>query len=127
MGNYLEGYGKDNCGHCGLNRTTEGHDGCIGTLENVMNACCGHGEVMMAYIQFDHEDYRKEPNKFRLSGEVALRYIKAKKLSRFHATFPHERTVYLEDSVLWYCLDMGIDWYLGLTIHERINFKQSYF
>lgn len=35
--------------------------------------------------------------------------------------------VYLEDSVMWYALDMGISHYLSLTINERINYKQSYF
>ncbi len=34
---------------------------------------------------------------------------------------------YLEDGVLWYCLDFGKEWYLSLTIHQKINFKQSYF
>lgn len=47
-------------------------------------------------------------------------------LAKFHKNFKNGN-VYLEDSVLWYCLDMGIDWYLGLSINERINFKQSYF
>lgn len=47
-------------------------------------------------------------------------------LARFHKNFKNGN-VYLEDSVLWYCIDMGIDWYLGLGIHERISFKQSYF
>lgn len=40
------------CGYCSLERTPEGHDGCIGTLPGVMNACCGHGEERMAYIQY---------------------------------------------------------------------------
>ena len=48
-------------------------------------------------------------------------------LSKFCQTFKNGETVYLEDSVLWYCLDMGIIWYLSLSIHEKINFKQSYF
>ncbi len=39
------------CGHCGLHNTPEGHDGCLGTLPGVMNACCGHGSVDEAYIQ----------------------------------------------------------------------------
>ena len=30
MANYLDGYGKDVCGHCKKSRTKEGHDGCIG-------------------------------------------------------------------------------------------------
>lgn len=46
--------GKPSCNHCGLQRTKEGHDGCIGTLENVRNACCGHGDTPVAYVQFDH-------------------------------------------------------------------------
>lgn len=40
------------CGHCGLPDTKEGHDGCLGTLPDVMNACCGHGEIAEAYVQF---------------------------------------------------------------------------
>lgn len=40
------------CGHCGLHNTDEGHDGCLGTLPDVMNACCGHGVDKDAYIQY---------------------------------------------------------------------------
>lgn len=47
------------CGHCGKSNTKEGHDGCIGTLPGVMNACCGHGESGEAYIQYwDGSDIR---------------------------------------------------------------------
>jgi hypothetical protein len=35
-----------------MENTPEGHDGCIGYLSAVMNACCGHGESAAAYIQF---------------------------------------------------------------------------
>lgn len=42
------------CGHCGLANTPEGHDGCLGTLPNVMNACCGHGNERQAYIMYDN-------------------------------------------------------------------------
>lgn len=41
------------CGYCNKHNTLEGHDGCLGTLPNVMNACCGHGVSGEAYIQFD--------------------------------------------------------------------------
>lgn len=46
--------GASSCGQCGLSRTPEGHDGCLGTLPgNVMNACCGHkGAGEGAYIQY---------------------------------------------------------------------------
>lgn len=40
------------CGHCGKERTEEGHDGCIGTLKGIRNACCGHGHIDEAYVQF---------------------------------------------------------------------------
>lgn len=40
------------CGYCGKDSTKEGHDACLGTLPGVMNACCGHGIVKEAYIQF---------------------------------------------------------------------------
>ena len=76
MGNYLDGVGKDICGHCGKKRTAHGHDGCVGTLKGVTNACCGHGEDRMAYVQFDHEGYEQAPNKHRIKGKDALKYIK---------------------------------------------------
>lgn len=47
-----KGYFKRPCGNCGKDRTKEGHDGCLGTLPGVMNACCGHGEIDECYIQF---------------------------------------------------------------------------
>lgn len=40
------------CGHCGLSNTPEGYDGCLGHIEGAQNACCGHGEESIAYIQF---------------------------------------------------------------------------
>lgn len=47
------------CGNCGKHYTKEGHDGCLGTLIGVMNACCGHGEIDECYIQFlDGESVR---------------------------------------------------------------------
>lgn len=41
------------CGACGKIRTPVGHDGCLGTLPGVSNACCGHGHEREAYIQFE--------------------------------------------------------------------------
>lgn len=40
------------CIHCDVEQTEEGHDGCLGTLRGIMNACCGHGNDGEAYIQF---------------------------------------------------------------------------
>jgi len=52
------------CAKCGLPPTPEGHDGCLGTLVNdgdkeIWNACCGHGDNRLAYIQYeDRSDIR---------------------------------------------------------------------
>jgi len=46
-----ENWKETPCGHCGLPFTKDGHDGCLGTLPRVMNACCGHGNVAEAYVQ----------------------------------------------------------------------------
>lgn len=51
---------KGICVHCNMAPSKEGHDGCLGTLPgNIMNACCGHGDSRMAYIQYwDRSDIR---------------------------------------------------------------------
>lgn len=43
---------KRPCGKCYKYFTPEGHDGCLGTLPGIMNACCGHGQTNEAYLQF---------------------------------------------------------------------------
>ncbi len=40
------------CSHCQLERTPEDHDGCLGVLHGLMNACCGHGGIREPYVQF---------------------------------------------------------------------------
>ena len=56
------------CGHCGRPETAEGHDGCLGILPGVANACCGHGAESEAYVQY--------ADGTSLSGrEAALRLI----------------------------------------------------
>ena len=47
-----ETWKESGCGYCKLPRTDEGHDGCLGTLPGIMNACCGHGNIEEAYIQY---------------------------------------------------------------------------
>jgi len=56
------------CGNFGKPQTKEGHDGCIGTLENVKNACCGHGPTDEAYIQYKNGE--------ELRGKEALSEIR---------------------------------------------------
>ena len=53
------------CGHCGKPNTPEGHDGCLGELAGVLNACCGHGRHEVAYLQT--VDGR------RFTGKIALK------------------------------------------------------
>ena len=48
----VQNYRERPCRHCGRPQTEEGHDGCLGTLPGVMNACCGHGQENEAYMQF---------------------------------------------------------------------------
>ena len=55
------------CGHCGLADTLEGHDGCLGALSGVLNACCGHGIVQDAYVQLESGE--------SLYGEEAVDYM----------------------------------------------------
>ena len=62
---------REACGYCGLKDTIEGHDGCIGTLEGVRNACCGHGIAKDAYVQF--------PDSSDIRGKEALEYIEKEK------------------------------------------------
>lgn len=40
------------CGICNKPYTSEGTDACLGTLNGIMNACCGHGSVEEVYVQF---------------------------------------------------------------------------
>ncbi len=43
------------CGHCGdhvIKDGNEEYDSCIGKLPGLMNACCGHGDTVGAYVQF---------------------------------------------------------------------------
>ena len=63
----VDGWKDRSCGKCGLPFTLEGHDGCIGTLPDVINACCGHGEVGDAYVQFE--------DGAGLWGEEAVEYM----------------------------------------------------
>lgn len=56
---------RGTCGKCKKGPTPEGHDGCLGTLPGpIMNACCGHGNDEMAYIQYT--------NGSRIAGEDAI-------------------------------------------------------
>lgn len=53
------------CGKCRQPNRADGHDACIGKLPGVMNACCGHGETAVAYVQYSDGS--------RISEEEALK------------------------------------------------------
>jgi len=55
------------CGYCGVANTPEGHDGCLGTLRDVTNACCGHGRGEEAYVVLDDGK--------RLAGVAAIEFF----------------------------------------------------
>lgn len=67
-------YTQRPCGHCDKFQTKEGHDGCLGTLPGVFNACCGHGETKDAYIQY--------MDKTTIHGEEATAILKILKKIR---------------------------------------------
>lgn len=48
----VDNYKVRPCGYCNLDNTEGGHDGCLGKLPGVMNACCGHGRTQSAYVQY---------------------------------------------------------------------------
>jgi hypothetical protein len=51
--------------------TPEGHDGCLGTLPGVMNACCGHGDPRDTFVQFIGGS--------RIHGLEAIRWLNQQK------------------------------------------------
>jgi hypothetical protein len=89
--------GNPTCGQCGLSRTSEGHDGCLGRLPgDVVNACCGHnGHGEGAYIQYS--DGRRIDDADALSEFKALgrgfAVIMAHRRS-YERSDPHDRLRY---------------------------------
>lgn len=67
------------CSVCKEKQIDGDYDPCIGKLIGVKNACCGHGDTKEAYVQFDHVDYKDNPNAFRIGGRDALDYIERNK------------------------------------------------
>jgi len=62
----VEGDHRATCGFCGLHDTPEGHDGCLGTLPNVEEACCGHGDNRQAYVRYDDGSYHEGEDTLKL-------------------------------------------------------------
>lgn len=53
------------------------------------------------------------------------KYFK-KGLQNFVENFNSPDDVFVEDSIMWYCIDFEMNWYLDLNVHQKINFKQSF-
>lgn len=65
------------CGNCSkqpIKDGVESYDACIGKVEGLINACCGHGDSSNAYAQF--------PDGSVLKGEDAVNYFNSKKEER---------------------------------------------
>lgn len=60
------------CGFCKKENRKDDHDACLGVLDGVMNACCGHGVSEDAYIQFDDKSVRR--------GAEAILIIESKRV-----------------------------------------------
>lgn len=60
------------CGHCGLYNTPEDHDGCLGELSYVINACCGHGEIKEAYVQLENKEIFRGIEALNLISKLRL-------------------------------------------------------
>lgn len=56
------------CNKKGVVEGNEVYDPCIGKLPNIINACCGHGHIKSAYIQFK--------DKTRIAGQHAINKMK---------------------------------------------------
>lgn len=53
----VETWKERSCGYCRMHNTVEGHDGCLGELPGIINACCGHGREEDAYLQFPDNSF----------------------------------------------------------------------
>lgn len=64
----IEEWDSRPCGHCNKHKTKDGHDACLGALPGVSNACCGHGDVLDTYIQFNGGKI--------INGQQAMDYLR---------------------------------------------------
>lgn len=59
------------CKQCGKSPTPEGYDACLGELENVINACCGHG-VEDGYIQMETSEMTEQQERKVINYAIDL-------------------------------------------------------
>lgn len=58
------------CGYCRMSNNEVGHDACLGTLPNVINACCGHGREKEAYVQLINGEVMSGSEAVRLQQQL---------------------------------------------------------
>ncbi len=59
------------CCFCKKENREDDHDACLGVLDGVMNACCGHGVEEDAYVQLN--------DKSVMRGEKAISFIQGQR------------------------------------------------
>ncbi|CAM0104707.1 hypothetical protein MYOV065v1_p0039 [Vibrio phage PS15B.2] len=66
----IKTHNKRPCGHCNKHAIADGdelYDACIGKVDGLINACCGHGDVNKAYAQLSADVI--------LRGNDAIKYF----------------------------------------------------
>ncbi len=53
---------KRPCKRCGRGATEEGYDACLGYIEGVKSACCGHGVIKTFNIKEVLDEYGNDNN-----------------------------------------------------------------
>lgn len=62
------------CKHCGREvESFDSVDPCIGHIQGVDNACCGHGSETFAYVSFENGEV--------IRGREAVEWLKSNKIS----------------------------------------------
>ena len=66
-------------------------------------------------------DISKEQN--RADGNRAV----SGRAFSFLQSMPVNGIVFLEQSAMWYAMNGDVEWYLGLTVHQRIQVKAYFY
>ena len=105
------------CARCGRKPTPEGYDACLGKLEGIKSACCGHGVSTPIMMRDDKR------------CDKMIRYIKNKLGSVICYFFGHDGNFYEHNygysygsmkqyKDKWYCKRCGIGDYRHLSVKD---------
>lgn len=59
-------------------------------------------------------------------GAIVNRAVSGRAFS-FLQSMPVNGIVFLEQSAMWYAMNGDVEWYLGLTVHQRIQVKAYFY